>query len=80
MLKKQLLVNYTMKYPVDRFQANLVIKPNTKSELLEEYITGMGAIKKLRVPYKDILVSKFGHLNGKSLVRSYFIIKTEPKI
>ena len=52
-----------------------------KPELLEEYITDMEEIKKIKsAMYKNILVSKFGHLNGKSLLRCYLIIKTEPKI
>jgi len=66
--KKQSLVQYRMKYLIDRFQANLVLKPNVKLELLE-YITDMGQMINLRMPYKRILVNKFEHFSGNSFIR-----------
>lgn len=45
-LKKQTLVHYRMKSLTGRFHANLVLKSNTKLELLEEDIMGMEEIKK----------------------------------
>ena len=73
--KKQLLVQYRMKYLIDRFQANLVLKSNMKLELLEEYITDMEHMINLRMPYKRILVNKFEHFSGNSFIRCYLIIK-----
>lgn len=51
-----------------------------KPELLQEYITDMKEIKKLRALLQNTPVNKLEHFNGNSFLRWYLAMKTEPKI
>lgn len=51
-----------------------------KPELLQEYITDMKEIKKLRAFFQNILVNKLERFHGNSFLRWCLVMRTEPKI